>query len=206
MPYLCILSGEVISRWLKSQRTIYGKLLKKTKSGQASKKMTARQKWVVTNLSVRAPTRQLGRVLDATLDEDEEQVEEEHEDDASSTQASQPPAVASSQLPGPRSKVPARSSSSSSKTRPGKKGGSATKTGPNFDDAIFSIVNRMESNANVQQKVDAAVKLGGTHRVNWCQWMGTYLRDVSDDLWDMFMDDTFPVVQRIHSLHRQRQQ
>ena len=52
MPYPCIISGQAIKVWFSSQRTMYGKLTKQAKSGgQADKKLTFRQKWVLGNFN-----------------------------------------------------------------------------------------------------------------------------------------------------------
>ena len=40
----CILSGSDVKMWYNSNRTMYGRLKKKN-SGQAGKKLTARQQW-----------------------------------------------------------------------------------------------------------------------------------------------------------------
>ena len=44
----CILSGGGVKTWYNSNRTMHGRLQKKT-SGQAPKKLTARQTWVRDN-------------------------------------------------------------------------------------------------------------------------------------------------------------
>ena len=70
--------------------TLFGRLMKKTKSGQAAKANTARQLWTLQNfqfveahLAIWTETRQLGRVLVPTLpvDQVEEKEEEEGGDD-----------------------------------------------------------------------------------------------------------------------------
>ena len=45
----CILSGTAITIWFKSMHTLFGRLKKKTKSGQAAKANTASQLWTLQN-------------------------------------------------------------------------------------------------------------------------------------------------------------
>ena len=85
----CILSGTAVSAWVKAMRTLFGRLKKKTKSGQAAKANTARQLWTLqnfqfleTHLAIRMETRQLGRVPVPVLPVDLEE-EEGGDDDAS---------------------------------------------------------------------------------------------------------------------------
>lgn len=63
------LTGPAVFAWFRSVRTMYGRLLKKTKSGQAKQTMTERQTWLLrsfsfldSHLRVQGETRQLGEV------------------------------------------------------------------------------------------------------------------------------------------------
>lgn len=65
-------SGSDLFLWFKSQRTIFGRLVKKTKSGQALQALqvlTPRQKWLIKSFQflnqhmvIRTESRQLGKV------------------------------------------------------------------------------------------------------------------------------------------------
>ena len=83
--------------WYKSNRTMYGRLKRKT-PGQAPKKLTARQRWncdnfgfLASHLVIRAEPSQLGKLMTPALPVDMEEEEGGEDDDATS--------VASSQLP-----------------------------------------------------------------------------------------------------------
>jgi hypothetical protein len=63
------LTAQQVFSWFRSMRTMYGKLLKKSKSGQAKEKMTDRQSWLLhsftfldSHLRVQGETRHLGEV------------------------------------------------------------------------------------------------------------------------------------------------
>ena len=69
--------------WFKSMRTLFGRL-KKKKSGQAVKPMTARQVWTLrcfkfleAHLTIQTDTRQLGKVVVPVEVKEEEEEEEE---------------------------------------------------------------------------------------------------------------------------------
>ena len=79
----CILSGTAVSTWFKTMRTLFGRMKKKTKSGQAAKPNTARQLWTLQNfqfleahLAIWTETRELGRVLVPVLPMDLEEEEQ----------------------------------------------------------------------------------------------------------------------------------
>ena len=152
MPYPCIISGQAIKVWFASQRTMYGKLTKMTKSGQAAKQFTYRQKWVLSNfkfleahLKVQTKTRTLGaltesRTSEAVEDElDEEEPEAEDELEAE-TLVSQPTASASTST--------TTASSGQRTTKRMKKGGRAQ-----VDAYIRTIAEKMSGTANLQAMV-----------------------------------------------------
>ena len=73
MFVLCILALTDVATWLKSMRTLYGCLRKLPASGQPPKVLTARQRWMMSNLqfllthmSVCAPDSQLGKITVAS--------------------------------------------------------------------------------------------------------------------------------------------
>lgn len=68
------LSANVICAWFRNMRSMYGKLLKKTKSGQRTSKFTPRQQWTLrafsfldAHLVVRSESRILGQVVSISV-------------------------------------------------------------------------------------------------------------------------------------------
>ena len=119
----CILSAGDVYTWYKNNRTMYGRLKKKT-SGQAAKKLTALQAWnrdnfsfLASHLVIHAEHIQLGKVktpaVPVVLEEEEEEEEEGGEDDDATSIASSQQHVSSQAAPTyPRDRRPHRPAAS----------------------------------------------------------------------------------------------
>ena len=147
--------------WFQSQRTIYGKLIKQTKSGQAAVKLTFRQQWVLQNfgflrhhLVVRTAHRTMGGLpvplqssqpsTFPTMNADEE--EDEDEDDLATFV--QPSATVSEAVV----VVPSTSSSATATIVP-KPAGKKKKGGKQADEYIRIIAENMSATSQMQQRV-----------------------------------------------------
>ena len=132
----CILSGGDVKMWYNSNRTMYGRLKKKT-SGQAAKKLTARQQWNQDNFSflqshlvIHAEHSQLSKVMTPALPVDLEGEDEGGEDNDATS-------VASSQLP---------ISSQAAPTHPHDRrppGPAASGSGWKLDEAMMKLVDKI---------------------------------------------------------------
>ena len=153
---------------------LFGRL-KKKKSSQAAKSMTARQMWTLTNfqfleahLTIHMDACQLGKVVVPVLPAD---VEEEEGGDAANADAA--------------SLMSARSSSTSS--------------GKQVDEAILTLAEWLNLNTGVQDRLGSAVQESSNLHLAFCQWMGLEACKLSEELWTRFMQESFQMIQ----LHQQ---
>ena len=180
----CILAGTHVHTWFKSMRTLFRRLTKKKSSGQATKVLTARQRWMVANfqflsahLTIRTPHSQLGRVpIPATVSVAEG---DDNEDDAIS--------VSSSQVP---SQV-ATSSQAASQQPQDTRSPRATSGVRRVDDAILSLVQHMTETSAIQDHLQTAEQEASRPRIAFCQWMGLEMAKLDELLWNGFMAEAF---------------
>jgi len=143
-------SMNTIMTWFRNMRTIYGKL-KKKKSGQSAKALTARQQWthdkfafLEHHLLVRAQTRVLGGA---------EAEGEEEESDQPDDGSDQPLAAPSASAP------------AATEPKPKKKADSKA-----VDEAIVTMVDRINSKVSVTEKLDTTLA-SQNNRSLFCTYM-----------------------------------
>ena len=150
----CILAGGMILTWFKSMRTVFG-TLKKKKSGQAVKPMTAHQVWTLrcfkfleAHLIIWTHTRQFGTMVVPT------EMEEGGDDDDAASLAS---ACSSSQAPS--GTQPSTSQASPSQARDRRpRPATSTSTDKRVDEAILKLAERLNLNTGVQDSLASAVQ------------------------------------------------
>ena len=138
----CILSCGDVYTWYKSNQTMYGRLTKKT-SGQAAKKLTARQRWnrdnfgfLAAHFVIRAEHSQLGELTTPVLLVDPKGEEEGREDDDATNVASSQQPISSQAAPTyPYDKRP---------TRP-----AASASGRKLDKAMLKLVDKISENTGM---------------------------------------------------------
>ena len=147
----CILSGSDVKMWYNSNRTMYGRLKKKT-SGQAAKKLTARQQWnrdnfgfLQAHLVICAEHSKLVKVTIPALPVDPEGEDEGGEDnDAASVASSQLPVSSQDAPTHPHDRRPPRPAASGS--------------GRMLDEAMMKLVDKITENTCVLDRLQFTVQ------------------------------------------------
>ncbi|XP_042080690.1 uncharacterized protein wu:fb74b10 isoform X2 [Haplochromis burtoni] len=199
-------TGNFLWGWFRNMRTVYGKLRKK-KNEQATRPLTARQRWTSDmfkfldkHMTIRRSS--LGKLQGAqstnTGVEEEEEEEEEEEGD-------EEPARSSSR-PGSPSPVP----SSQTPKLKGKKAKLASRC---VNKAVLQIPNSMSSLQTAMRSLQVAMEslqaaVGGlsNNRVMYCQYLSTEVGMLTEEQWSMFQQETMGMLIRFRTARQQRQQ
>ncbi|XP_039870073.1 uncharacterized protein LOC120722945 isoform X4 [Simochromis diagramma] len=198
-------TGNFLWGWFRNMRTVYGKLRKK-KNEQATRPLTARQRWTSDmfkfldkHMTIRRSS--LGKLQGAqstnTGVEEEEEEEEEEEGD-------EEPARSSSR-PGSPSPVP----SSQTPKLKGKKAKLASRC---VNKAVLQIPNSMSSLQTAMRSLQVAMEslqaaVGGlsNNRVMYCQYLSTEVGMLTEEQWSMFQQETMGMLIRFRTARQQRQ-
>ncbi|KAL3968158.1 uncharacterized protein LOC100704888 isoform X1 [Oreochromis niloticus] len=199
-------TGNFLWGWFRNMRTVYGKLRKK-KNEQATRPLTARQRWTSDmfkfldkHMTIRRSS--LGKLQGAqstnTGVEEEEEEEEEEEGE-------EEPARSSSR-PGSPSPVP----SSQTPKLKGKKAKLASRC---VNKAVLQIPNSMSSLQTAMRSLQVAMEslqaaVGGlsNNRVMYCQYLSTEVGMLTEEQWSMFQQETMGMLIRFRTARQQRQQ
>jgi len=165
---------NTIVTWFRNMRTIYGKL-KKKKSGQSAKALTARQQWtrdkfafLEHHLLVRSQT----RVLGGAEGEEEESNEPDDGSDHTSPTASAPAATTE---PKPK------------KTKAGSKAA--------VDEAIVTMVDRINSKVSVTEKLDTTLA-SQNNRSLFCTYMSAEAQTWTQEQFTEFQHEVMTLMWR----------
>ena len=181
-------------------RTVYGKL-RRTKSGQARKPLTARQSWTLLSfqflkqhVSVRTFTRQLGQMPEVPeVLEEESDIELPADDEQ--------PAVTDSQSSHSSQSLPSQSQGASTSLgsseavapRTSRSGRSATKK---MDDVMLSIADHLKGSANVATHVQSLMQTLTDEKQAWFQWLAIEARKLDNDSWNAYRTDTYQLLHK----------